>query len=155
MMEDPAKANHQLGRYRLVTTLGQGGMGTIWLAVAGGLGEFRKLLVVKELRWDLTRNPRFVEMFLDEAGVIVGPIQDAADLVVDPQLQARGMLVEHFDERVGEDVLGPGVVPTFSATPGSVRWAGPPRPGHHNAEVYGEIGLGADELGTLAADGVI
>lgn len=65
-MEESSKLANQLGRYRLVLTLGQGGMGTIWLAVAGGLGEFRKLLVIKELRWDLTQNPRFVEMFLDE-----------------------------------------------------------------------------------------
>src|ERR1700759_1433975 len=56
-----------LGRYHLVAELGQGGMGTIHLAVAGGLGDFRKLLVVKELRQDLTRNQRFVRMFLDEA----------------------------------------------------------------------------------------
>jgi len=42
-------------------------MGTIHLAVAGGLADFRKLLVVKELRQDLSANQRFVEMFLDEA----------------------------------------------------------------------------------------
>jgi serine/threonine protein kinase len=42
-------------------------MGTIHLAVAGGLADFRKLLVVKELRQDLSANPRFIEMFLDEA----------------------------------------------------------------------------------------
>jgi serine/threonine-protein kinase len=68
-MEESSVLTHQLGRNRLVATLGQGGMGTIWLAVAGGLGEFRKLLVVKELRQDLTRNHRFVEMFLDEAKI--------------------------------------------------------------------------------------
>jgi serine/threonine-protein kinase len=42
-------------------------MGTIYLAVAEGLADFRKLLVVKELRRDLSANPRFVEMFFDEA----------------------------------------------------------------------------------------
>src|SRR6476620_9783180 len=63
--EEPG--TEELGRYRLVATLGQGGMGTIHLAVAGGLGAFRKLLVLKELRRDLTCNERFVQMFLAEA----------------------------------------------------------------------------------------
>jgi formyl-CoA transferase len=42
------------------------------------------------------------------------------------------MLVLHHDERIGEDALGPGIVPKFSAPPGSVRWAGPRAPGTHN-----------------------
>lgn len=57
----------RLGRYRVLARLGQGGMGTIHLAVATGLADFRKLLVVKELRRELTSNERFVEMFLAEA----------------------------------------------------------------------------------------
>lgn len=57
----------QLGKYQLLATLGQGGMGTVHLALASGLGQFRKLLVVKELRQDLTRQPGFVTMFMDEA----------------------------------------------------------------------------------------
>jgi serine/threonine protein kinase len=56
-----------LGRYHLLATLGQGGMGTIHLAVAGGLGDFRKLLVVKQLRQDLASDHRFVAMFMNEA----------------------------------------------------------------------------------------
>ena len=59
----------RLGRYRLLARLGQGGMGTIHLAVAGGLADFRKLLVVKELRPELTSNEHFVQMFLAEAKV--------------------------------------------------------------------------------------
>jgi serine/threonine-protein kinase len=60
--------NHgQLGKYRLVATLGQGGMGTVYLAFASGLGEFRKLLVVKELRQDLIVKDTSVAMFIDEA----------------------------------------------------------------------------------------
>jgi serine/threonine-protein kinase len=59
--------SQQLGKYQLVATLGQGGMGTVYLALASGFGEFRKLLVLKELRQDLTRQEGFVSMFMDEA----------------------------------------------------------------------------------------
>jgi formyl-CoA transferase len=96
-----------------------------------------------------------VRRVLDEAGVICGPINTAAEIVTDPQFRARGMLVPHHDERFDEDVLGPGVVPRFSATPGEVRWAGPPVPGHHNDEVYDELGLSAEDLAALADAGVI
>ncbi|HET8935084.1 MAG TPA: serine/threonine-protein kinase [Polyangiales bacterium] len=57
----------QLGRYQQVATLGQGGMGTVYLALASGFGQFRKLLVIKELRQDLTRQKGFIRLFMDEA----------------------------------------------------------------------------------------
>ena len=50
--------------------------------------------------------------------MISGPINTVAEVVEDPQLRARGMLADHFDERVGRNVLGPGVVPVLSETPG-------------------------------------
>jgi formyl-CoA transferase len=105
--------------------------------------------------WVASLPAEKVRAMLDEAGVICGAINTAAELVNDPQLLARGMLVAHHDERVDEDVLGPGVVPLFSATPGQVRWAGPPRPGHDNHEVYGEMGLDTDALTRLAAEHII
>ena len=44
----------------------------------------------------------------------------------------------------------------LSVTPGAVRWAGPPRPGSHNNEVYQELlGLSVEELTDLTAAGVI
>lgn len=89
------------------------------------------------------------------AGVVVGPVATVADVVADPQFQARDMLVAHHDLRVGADVLGPGITPRLSDTPGAVRWAGPPAPGSHNDEVYAELGLTADELAALREDGVI
>lgn len=64
---EPNQEPQRLGRYRLLTTLGQGGMGAIHLAVMSGMGEFRKLVVVKELRRDLAANPEFVKLFLWEA----------------------------------------------------------------------------------------
>ena len=58
-----------LGRYRLLAKLGQGGMGTIHVALSSGMGAFKKLVVLKELRLELTKNEKFVEMFLAEARV--------------------------------------------------------------------------------------
>jgi crotonobetainyl-CoA:carnitine CoA-transferase CaiB-like acyl-CoA transferase len=49
----------------------------------------------------------------------------------------------------------PGVVPRFSATPGSIRSTGPAL-GAHNPEVYGEwLGLARDEQDRLRELGVI
>jgi serine/threonine-protein kinase len=55
------------GRYRLVAELGQGGMATVYLAVALGTSGFRKLAVVKLLRPEIAIDQEFVQMFLDEA----------------------------------------------------------------------------------------
>jgi serine/threonine protein kinase len=55
------------GKYRLIAELGQGGMATVYLAVALGDLGFRKLAVVKLLRPELAMDEEFVEMFLDEA----------------------------------------------------------------------------------------
>ena len=66
------------------------------------------------------------------------------------------MLADHFDERIGRTVLGPGVVPVLSDTPGTVRSAGPATPGQHNDEVYrGLLGKTDSELETLRSEGVI
>jgi formyl-CoA transferase len=106
--------------------------------------------------WASRHDAETLTSVLEAAGVVVGPVNTVAEVVRDPQFQARDMLVPHFDEGIGADVLGPGVVPKLSATPGSVRWAGPPHPGTHNAEVYGELlGLAAPHLHELEASGVI
>jgi len=106
--------------------------------------------------WAVQRQPDDIIETLSAAGVISGPINTVAEVVRDPQLRARGMLVEHYDERIGRNVLGPGVIPVLSETPGGVRSAGPARPGQHNAEVYGDLlGLTADEIADLESEGVL
>ena len=107
-------------------------------------------------QWAATRDPHDIIETLSAAGVIAGPINTVAEVVDDPQFRARGMLVEHYDERIGRNVLGPGVVPVLSESPGGVRCAGSARPGQHNAEVYGELlGISTDEIDQLTTQGVL
>jgi formyl-CoA transferase len=106
--------------------------------------------------WASDKQPTDIIEVLSAAGVIAGPINTVAEVVDDPQLRARGMLVEHWDERIDRPVLGPGIVPVLSETPGSVRNAGPARPGQHNDEIYrGLLGKDDAELDELRAQGVL
>ncbi|MGK2866448.1 MAG: CaiB/BaiF CoA transferase family protein [Mycobacterium sp.] len=106
--------------------------------------------------WAAERQPADIIATLSEAGVISGPINTVAEVVNDPQLQARGMIADHWDERVERNVKGPGVIPVLSETPGSVRNAGSARPGQHNDEVYSDLlGLSAEEMTTLREQGVL
>jgi formyl-CoA transferase len=106
--------------------------------------------------WAAEKQPADIIDTLSAAGVIAGPINTVAEVVEDPQLRARGMLVEHFDERIDRAVLGPGIVPILSETPGTVRNAGPARPGQHNDEVYlGLLGRSVAEVEALKSEGVI
>ena len=106
--------------------------------------------------WASQRQPGDIISTLSDAGVISGPINTVAEVVEDPQLRARGMIAEHWDERVQRTVLGPGVVPLLSETPGTIRNAGPARPGQHNDDVYiGLLGKSVDELEKLRAEEVL
>ncbi|MGV0654102.1 CaiB/BaiF CoA transferase family protein [Mycolicibacterium thermoresistibile] len=106
--------------------------------------------------WAAERAPGEIIDTLNAAGVIAGPINTVAEVVEDPQLRARGMIADHFDERIGRNVKGPGVVPVLSESPGTIRNAGPARPGQHNEEIYtGLLGKTAAELRQLRAQGVI
>ncbi len=106
--------------------------------------------------WAAERQPADIIATLGAAGVISGPINTVAEVVTDPQLNARGMIADHWDERVQRNVKGPGVVPVLSQTPGTIRSAGSREPGQHNDEVYGELlGRTADELAALRAAGVL
>jgi formyl-CoA transferase len=105
--------------------------------------------------WARERTARELDELLTPAGVVCGPVYTVADLVADPHLRERGTLAVHDDQELGP-TLGPGVVPRFSETPGSVRWSGRWEPGAHNDEVYRELlGLGDERLAELAGEGII
>ena len=57
----------EIGKYHLVAELARGGMGIVHLASVQGPGGFHKLLVLKELKPEFSRDDDYVSMFLDEA----------------------------------------------------------------------------------------
>ncbi|MBU3751740.1 MAG: CoA transferase, partial [Mycobacterium sp.] len=102
---------------RLCTAMGQPGLAADPRFVNhGARGRNQDELDAIIAAWAAERKPGDIIETLSAAGVIAGPINTVAEVVRDPQLHARGMLVEHHDERTGRDVLGPGVIPVLSDT---------------------------------------
>ena len=105
--------------------------------------------------WAAERDAAEIDAALSAAGVVCSPVNSIADVFDDPHVRAREMLVPVHDEEIG-DVVGPGIVPKLSRTPGRGRFRAPWRPGEDNEAVFGELlGLSPDELADLAAEGVV
>lgn len=90
---------------------------------------------------------------LEEAGVPCGPVNDVAHVVHDPHVAERGLLQKQ--SFAGGEVAVPGPPLRFSQTP--LRPVSPaPTLGEQTDEVLGGLlGLDADRLATLRADGII
>ncbi len=79
----------------------------------------------------------------------VGPVNDMAEALADPQLRHRGM-VAHVDGKP----VGPGPAITMPDTEAKPLTPAPEL-GQHTDEVLGELGLSADELSELRSRGVL
>ncbi|MGB0680320.1 MAG: serine/threonine protein kinase, partial [Polyangiales bacterium] len=58
-----------LGRYRILSRLGRGGMAEVFLSKTTGAEGIEKRLVVKRILPAFARQPKFITMFIDEAKV--------------------------------------------------------------------------------------
>jgi formyl-CoA transferase len=104
--------------------------------------------------WTSTRPADDLLARLHEGGVPAGRIFKAADMLADPHFAARQAIVTVPHPDFG-DLPMHNVAPKLSATPGSVRTAGPAL-GEHNDQVWGGlVGLGSGDLAGLRAAGVI
>jgi hypothetical protein len=62
----------QMGRYRLIERIGEGGMAEIFFAAAYGAEDFVRYFVVKRMHPHLARNRDAVNQFIDEARLQAG-----------------------------------------------------------------------------------
>jgi crotonobetainyl-CoA:carnitine CoA-transferase CaiB-like acyl-CoA transferase len=81
--------------------------------------------------------------------ITLGPVYDIVDIFGDEHYRAREAVVQTEDGAAIHNV-----VPKLSRTPGAIRRPAPTL-GEHNAEVYGELGIGEAELQQLVAEGVV
>lgn len=104
--------------------------------------------------WTGPRSRADVVRVLATAGVPAAPVNDVAEMVADPQVQAREMFVQ-MDHPTYGPLTTTGTPLKLSETPGQVRWLAP-QPGEHNEEVFiGLLGHSRDDLDRWRADGVI
>jgi CoA:oxalate CoA-transferase len=104
--------------------------------------------------WTSRRSKADVVGLLAPAGVPAAPVNNVAEMVADPQVQAREMFVE-VDHPVYGTLKTTGTPLKLSETPGRVRWLAP-RPGEHNDDVFGGLlGYSPDDLARWRAEGVI
>lgn len=68
-LEQGTILGERFGKYLLIGEVATGGMAEIFLAVNKGPEGFLKVVVIKRVLQHLTRNPEFVEMFINEARV--------------------------------------------------------------------------------------
>ncbi|XXY15913.1 serine/threonine-protein kinase [Sorangium sp. So ce216] len=62
------RAGHTLGRYELLVPIALGGMASVWAARTSG--QLPRIVAVKLLRAELSDDPDFEAMFLDEATLV-------------------------------------------------------------------------------------
>jgi crotonobetainyl-CoA:carnitine CoA-transferase CaiB-like acyl-CoA transferase len=87
------------------------------------------------------------------AEITAAPVYEIDQLLEDPHVKARGLVVETPDDEAGS-VLMHNVIPRLSETPGSLRHPAPLL-GQHTREILRSLGCTDERIANLAARGVI
>jgi crotonobetainyl-CoA:carnitine CoA-transferase CaiB-like acyl-CoA transferase len=141
---------------RLLSAMGRGDLAADpRVATMPARLEHRELVDGLVAVWVAERDAVHALEALAAAEVPSSPVMSVRDLFEDPHVSARSNILSVAAGALGVLAM-PAVVPSLSATPGQVRWAGPAMPGEHNEEIYGgRLGLTRAELDRLRERGVI
>lgn len=103
--------------------------------------------------WTGKRTKHEVMRLMGEAGVPCGKILDSVELLNDPHMRERGMVVD-IEHPVRGKFSMPGCAVRLENSPAEVKCA--PLLGQHNAEVYGAMfGMTTSDLDALKQQGII
>ncbi|KMZ11318.1 CAIB/BAIF family protein [Candidatus Burkholderia humilis] len=103
--------------------------------------------------WVAARPVKDVLALLDSVDVSCAKVQRIDEVVADPQIIARGMVIEQAHPRFGTLRL-PNLPFRFSDCDTSIRETGPDL-GQHNAEVAQSLGFSAAAIDAMQTDGVL
>ena len=121
-------------------------------AVRGAHQEELESLIAE---WAAGFSHEELTALLDRHSVPNSPVSSIEDIFIDPQLRARGMLVDVPDEELGT-VVQPGIIPRLTSTSGEIGWSGPLEPGSHNQDIYcGLLNLSDKDLQDAREEGAI
>lgn len=65
-----SSSGRTLGRYELLIPIAEGGMASVWAARMKGQRGFQKIVAIKQMKPELSDDPNFETMFLDEASLV-------------------------------------------------------------------------------------
>lgn len=123
-------------------------------ATVRGRAEHADAVDAAVAAWVALHSAQEVQTLLDGAGIPVSLVYTVQDIFQDPHFRARDMLVSVAHPEL-QQVTMTGVVPKLSETPGGIHRAGPAL-GEDTASVLGGLlGLDAQALRRLQAQGVV
>ncbi|MET9249882.1 formyl-CoA transferase [Nonomuraea sp. NPDC003709] len=122
-----------------------------WATPEARLPKLDKMFQLIE-EWTIRHDKWTVLDRLNAENIPCGPILSTKELVQDESLREEGIVVTVDHPERGEFVTV-GSPLQLSDSPVDVRT--PPLLGEHNQEIYGELGVSADELAQLKTNGVI
>lgn len=104
--------------------------------------------------WTMQRSKFDVMKVMGDAGVPCGACQDTAEVLSDPHLRERGMIVEMEYPPRGGTFQTVGLPMKLSASP--AEYTRPPMLGEHTESVLGELlGIGTDDVRKLKEKGAV